>query len=87
MGRIPVPARAEAVGVEDVADEVDPLGVMAAEGGGNVTIAPSIAVSVSMPAGARPEDGRVFGAEIARAVEAQVIGVLVKQRRAGGLLS
>lgn len=32
-------------------------------------------------------DGRAFGAEIARVIEAKVFDVIVKQKRAGGMLA
>lgn len=44
-------------------------------------------VNVSMPVGAKPEDGRAFGAEIANAIEAKVQAVLIREQRAGGILA
>lgn len=54
-------------------------------GGGGTTFAPTI--NVSMPPGSKPEDGARFGKEISRVIHAEVMDVLVRQKRAGGMLS
>lgn len=54
-------------------------------GGGGMTFAPTI--NVSMPPGGKPEDGARFGKEISKVIRAEVMDVLVRQKRAGGMLS
>lgn len=60
------------------------LGV-AAQGGGAISVAPII--NVNMPTGGSKQDGVAFGNEIGRTVAAIVRDTLVRERRAGGLLT
>ena len=53
-------------------------------GGGSASLSITNNVSVSMPAGAKPEDGQKFGAEISRVIVATVQAEMIKQRRHGG---